>query len=90
MLPECPNTENDVAFFSTGEELRSAVEEWQTKHSSSVTATRLTTGFLDGTHPVVDAYELKAGPFSFLPRCFPSPEFMFLGISASLPIACML
>lgn len=42
-----------------GEELRAAVEEWQAKRASSTGAPRLTTGFLDGTHPIVDAYELK-------------------------------
>ncbi len=45
---------------ASGEELRAAVEEWQTKRASSTGAPRLTTGFLDGTHPIVDAYELKA------------------------------
>eukprot|EP00891_Asterochloris_glomerata_P005711 jgi/Astpho2/5711/e_gw1.00079.125.1_t len=40
-----------------GEELRTAVEEWQDKRS--VPQPRLTTGFLDGTHPIVDSYELK-------------------------------
>ena len=44
---------------SAGEELRAAVEEWQAKRSHSSDAPRLTTGFLDGTHPIVDAYELK-------------------------------
>ena len=43
-----------------GEELRAAVEEWQAKRSHASGAPRLTTGFLDGTHPIVDAYELKA------------------------------
>ena len=42
-----------------GEELRAAVEEWQAKRSAASGAPRLTTGFLDGTHPIVDAYELK-------------------------------
>ena len=43
-----------------GEELRTAVEEWQDKRS--VPQPRLTTGFLDGTHPIVDSYELKVRP----------------------------
>jgi hypothetical protein len=43
-----------------GEELRAAVEEWQAKRADATGAPRLTTGFLDGTHPIVDAYELKA------------------------------
>ena len=44
-----------------GEELRAAVEEWQAKRSPVPGGVpRLTTGFLDGTHPIVDAYELKA------------------------------
>lgn len=43
-----------------GEELRAAVEEWQLKRGSAGDgAQRLTTAFLDGTHPVVDVYELK-------------------------------
>ena len=42
-----------------GEELGAAVEEWQAKRSQAGGAPRLTTGFLDGTHPIVDAYELK-------------------------------
>ena len=41
------------------EELRGAVEDWQAKHSGPETPLRLTTGFLDGTSPVVDIYELK-------------------------------
>ncbi|EIE20699.1 hypothetical protein COCSUDRAFT_57268 [Coccomyxa subellipsoidea C-169] len=49
-----------AAMRKRGEELRAAVEEWQTKRASSTGAPRLTTGFLDGTHPIVDAYELKA------------------------------
>jgi hypothetical protein len=40
-----------------GEELRAAVEEWQTKRA--VPEPRLTTGFLDGIQPIVDSYELK-------------------------------
>ncbi|KAL3152607.1 hypothetical protein ABBQ32_001625 [Trebouxia sp. C0010 RCD-2024] len=40
-----------------GEELRAAVEEWQTKRE--VPEPRLTTGFLDGIVPIVDSYELK-------------------------------
>ena len=35
------------------------MEEWQAKRSLASSAPRLTTGFLDGTHPIVDAYELK-------------------------------
>ncbi len=41
----------------TGMELKDAVEEWQMKRN--VPEPRLTTGFLEGTHPVVDCYELK-------------------------------
>ena len=40
-----------------GEELRAAVEDWQTKRE--VPEPRLTTGFLDGIVPIVDSYELK-------------------------------
>ncbi len=42
-----------------GEELRHAVEEWQMKRGT--VGPRLTTGFLDGTNPIVDMYELKVG-----------------------------
>ena len=53
-------TGNEVAMPAIpGEQLRDAVEEWQIKRQQG-TAPRLTTGFLDGTHPIVDAYELKA------------------------------
>ena len=48
--------------WTPGEELRAAVEEWQAKRRPlSEGIPRLTTGFLDGTHPIVDAYELKVG-----------------------------
>jgi hypothetical protein len=36
------------------------VEEWQHKRGTPEGGQRLTTAFLDGTHPVVDVYELKA------------------------------
>lgn len=39
-----------------GDELRRAVGEWQARHALERV---LTTGFLDGTHPTVDTYELK-------------------------------
>ena len=48
-----------------GEELRAALEEWQDRRADesskacTETRSRLTTGFLDGSHPVVDCYELK-------------------------------
>ncbi len=51
-----------------GEELQRAVEDWQAKRSGAPSAPNgaapsgITTGFLDGTHPIVDAYELKARP----------------------------
>lgn len=50
-------------FREKGEELRAAVEEWQAKRGSlgGEGGQRLTTAFLDGTHPVVDVYELKVG-----------------------------
>lgn len=46
------------------EELRTALEEWQVRADADSSSAahprpRLTTGFLDGTHPVVDVYELK-------------------------------
>lgn len=37
------------------------MEDWQVKHSHPDFSTKLTTGFLDGVHPIVDAYELKVG-----------------------------
>lgn len=38
------------------------MEEWQAKRGPAPAgAQRLTTAFLDGTHPVVDVYELKVG-----------------------------
>lgn len=43
---------------SRGEELKAAVGEWQSRHQLERV---LTTGFLDGTHPIVDTYELKVG-----------------------------
>ncbi len=43
-------------FRARGQELRHAVDEWQSKHGVERV---LTTGFLDGTHPIVDVYELK-------------------------------
>ena len=36
------------------------MEEWQHKRGTPEGGQRLTTAFLDGTHPVVDVYELKA------------------------------
>ncbi len=36
--------------------LQHAVDEWQSRHALERV---LTTGFLDGTHPIVDTYELK-------------------------------
>jgi atypical dual specificity phosphatase len=42
------------------DELRCAVDQWQDKRCRGPGALRLTTGFLDGTHPIVDIYELKA------------------------------
>ena len=52
----------------TGVELRAALEEWQDRRAAEssaaceLTRPRLTTGFLDGTHPIVDCYELKVPP----------------------------
>ncbi|GIL52360.1 hypothetical protein Vafri_8251, partial [Volvox africanus] len=43
-------------FRTRGEELKAAVGEWQSRHRLDKV---LTTGFLDGTHPIVDTYELK-------------------------------
>ena len=46
---------------SAGEELRAAFDDWQTKRGTAAGQPRLTTAFLDGTHPIVDVYELKVG-----------------------------
>lgn len=48
--------------FPTGEELRAAVDEWQAKRATEAAPALAIGGFLDGSHPVVDAYELKARP----------------------------
>lgn len=40
-----------------GVQLREAVDEWTARNG--VARGELTTGFLDGTHPLVDVYELK-------------------------------
>ncbi|KAI3425893.1 hypothetical protein D9Q98_007866 [Chlorella vulgaris] len=48
-----------AVFREKGEELRAAVEEWQQKRGTPAGSQRLTTAFLDGTHPIVDVYELK-------------------------------
>ena len=42
------------------------MEDWQAKHSGPEMPLRLTTGFLDGTSPVVDIYELKVSICSYL------------------------
>ena len=49
------------------------MEEWQAKRSHVGGAPRLTTGFLDGTHPIVDAYELKVSwqGYLLLKQCYP-------------------
>jgi hypothetical protein len=38
-----------------GAELSEAIASWQTRHHLAAV---LSTGFLDGSHPIVDAYEL--------------------------------
>lgn len=52
-----------VIFREKIEELRMAVDEWQTRRAKSAeggtAGLLLTTGFLDGAHPIVDLYELK-------------------------------
>lgn len=48
---------NSISLITDSvEELKSAVFEWQKRHEVCVC---LTTGFLEGNHPIVDAYELK-------------------------------
>lgn len=46
------------------------MEEWQQKRGTPAGGQRLTTAFLDGTHPIVDVYELKV--------CRPSLLWPFL------------
>jgi hypothetical protein len=48
-LPPCPCPSPPAL------ELREAIAEWQGRHAAGRV---LSTGFLDGTHPIVDAYEL--------------------------------
>ncbi|GAX74335.1 hypothetical protein CEUSTIGMA_g1784.t1 [Chlamydomonas eustigma] len=43
-------------FRTRGLALKEAVDEWQARNGVEKV---LTTGFLDGTHPIVDSYELK-------------------------------
>lgn len=38
-----------------GTELSAAITAWQSRHQQAAV---LSTGFLDGSHPIVDAYEL--------------------------------
>lgn len=52
------------------------MEEWQAKRSAVGGAPRLTTGFLDGTHPIVDAYELKVRGALQLLSCKHRPVFV--------------
>lgn len=40
---------------SSGGELSAAIASWQQRHQLAAV---LSTGFLDGSHPIVDAYEL--------------------------------
>lgn len=53
-----------------GYDLKHAVDAWQAKNGVERV---LTTGFLDGTHPIVDTYELKVrvghAPCMHLPPC---------------------
>ncbi len=71
-----------------GEELRAAVEEWQLKRGSpGGGGQRLTTAFLDGTHPVVDVYELKAGCQYSFSLCL-SPYSAALGLLAANMSGC--
>lgn len=45
-----------LLFFPVAQQLTDAISEWQTRHAVDRV---LSTGFLDGTHPIVDAYELE-------------------------------
>lgn len=42
-------------FLLTGAELSEAIASWQARHHLAAV---LSTGFLDGSHPIVDVYEL--------------------------------
>jgi hypothetical protein len=42
-------------FTPAGGELSAAIASWQQRHQLAAV---LSTGFLDGSHPIVDAYEL--------------------------------
>ncbi|KAF6258122.1 protein-tyrosine phosphatase-like protein [Scenedesmus sp. NREL 46B-D3] len=44
-----------AVFRERGAELSEAIASWQTRHHLAAV---LSTGFLDGSHPIVDAYEL--------------------------------
>ncbi|WIA28283.1 hypothetical protein OEZ86_010836 [Tetradesmus obliquus] len=44
-----------AVFRERGAELAEAIASWQTRHHLAAV---LSTGFLDGSHPIVDAYEL--------------------------------
>lgn len=50
IIPLCP-----VRVLLPGAELAEAIASWQTRHHLAAV---LSTGFLDGSHPIVDAYEL--------------------------------
>ena len=44
-----------LRLFPAGAELSAAIAAWQQRHQLAAV---LSTGFLDGSHPIVDAYEL--------------------------------
>eukprot|EP00210_Caulerpa_lentillifera_P003123 g2984.t1 len=46
----------EYLFFALGKELKGAILRWQQRHNEREP---ITTGFLDGASPIVDAYELK-------------------------------
>ena len=74
-----------------GEELRAAVEEWQTKRA--VREPRLTTGFLDGIVPIVDSYELKVLPCTAFIAAASASTYTAIAISPSfcgVPTQCFL
>lgn len=80
------------AALVPGVELRHALEEWQDRRLSGENSpSRLSTGFLDGTHPVVDIYELKVGrPISAFCRDTNAQSESFAGSPWHSYILCVL
>jgi len=52
---DMPHCHSLLCLPPTGTELSAAITAWQSRHQQAAV---LSTGFLDGSHPIVDAYEL--------------------------------